>query len=236
MNAPSTPHTRGGAPYRQVECAACGDEAAADICPVCKRPLCTACQQAREDLGARTLQGMRATREDMDRRTARKEDLRALGERVAYTLGAGVGISALAVALKGLQAVMVGAVIIPMVTISEGYQYFKYRREMKRRGEPWRGRTGDAEEIEAEVATLAPCSASCWGATGLGQDLIHSSAALHYGIYCKACRPTPARSQAEAMAAARILALLPNNALHRPVGHPPMRAAKTLARALGLEP
>ncbi len=237
MTSPRPPSATGGVPYRQVQCEACGAEGASEICPVCGRPICGACRQARDELGHGTLAAMQDTRANIDRRIERKEDFKALAGQIAGTLVAGVGISAMAAAVKGIQAVLVGAVIIPLFTAKEVVEWTRYRRAKRRDPKKWPApHQGDVEELEHEVALLAPCSSSCWGATGIGQDLVHSSAALHYGVYCKKCRPKPPRDQAEAMAAARLLALVPSKALPRPPGHPPMRSAARLALALGLGP
>lgn len=228
---PSSPQP--GAPYRQIQCAACQKEMATEVCPVCKRPICTACHQARAVLGDKTVQSVSETLHNRDRRAERRAARKALLEQLAYAVGASMGISAMAVALKGIQAIMVGAVLIPMVTLNELNEWRKYRKETKRHHERLPRESETKEDMEQEVGDLAPCSASCWGATGLGQDLIHSSAALFYGIYCKTCLPRQPRSHTEAIAAANLMLGFTGRALLRPPGHPPTRDARTMVRALG---
>lgn len=235
MSPPSMTGPHRGGPYRQVQCVACESETAADVCPLCKRPVCSACHESRAELGQKTLQSVRETQRTMDLRAEDKAARKEFLEHLAYTLGAGVGISAFAMAFKGLQAIMLGAVLIPILTLNEVIEWRKYRKATRKSRDPWPKDSGLDDEVEVDVAALAPCSASCWGATGMGQDLIHSSAALYYGIYCQACLPRQPRSHAQAIAASRLLRSWPLKMLSPAPGHPAPRDAHTCARALELK-
>ncbi len=139
-----------GAPYRQVSCEACGEASAAEICPLCKRPICAGCHHIRAELGRKTLEGILGAVTRQDSRSEKKLAAREMLKSVATGVGAGLGLPLILMPFKGLQVLMASLALVPIFTFKELVGWYRSRSQERE------ARFMEPRDLEPEVAALAP--------------------------------------------------------------------------------